>query len=253
MKDVPARAPRETRLLVLSKIRAILDCFTIEEPTLTLATIRARCGLPPSTCQRLVQNLVREGFLERERGGYRIGFAVARWAAAVTRGIDLVEASRPFLTTLRDQTLETAILFLRSGHRRTVAASVTPTRAISRVLEVGLTMPLHLGSAGKVFLAFDDLAMKDVLAQDPTLTISPAELDEIRHQGWCATFEERENEVSSVSAPVFDYKGEICAVIGIVAPVSRLNPETLGNEYVHPVSSSARMLSAYLGWPGSDS
>ena len=52
-------------ILVLRKIRQILECFTIQRPELTLQEIVKATGLPQSTCQRLVHNLVREEFLDR--------------------------------------------------------------------------------------------------------------------------------------------------------------------------------------------
>ena len=48
-------------VLVLHKVAQILDCFSIEAPEPTLQQLVQRTGLPSSTCQRLVQNMVREG------------------------------------------------------------------------------------------------------------------------------------------------------------------------------------------------
>lgn len=235
------------RILVLGKIRSIMDCFTVEEPTLSLTAIRKRAGLPESTTQRLVQNLVREGFLDRDGSGFRVGLSVARWAIQATQGLDVIQASRPLLRTLREETQESSVLYVRWRQYRTVVATARSPRAISRVLEVGTVMPMHLGSAGKVFLAFDEFAMQDLLDADPDSEVSPEELELIREQGWCATFEEREPEVASVSAPVFDHQGNVCAVVGIVAPYSRLNESTAEPGYTGPVIDIAARISAELG------
>lgn len=68
-------------LLVLHKVAEILDCFSVAEPEPTLQQIIRQTGLPSSTCQRLVQNMVREGFLDRDGDQYRIGIGMVRWAA----------------------------------------------------------------------------------------------------------------------------------------------------------------------------
>ncbi|WP_162899174.1 hypothetical protein [Mycobacterium shigaense] len=39
-------------LLVLAKIRGIMDAFTLSEPELTLGAMRARTGYPTSTVQQ---------------------------------------------------------------------------------------------------------------------------------------------------------------------------------------------------------
>lgn len=235
-------------ILVLGKIRSIMDGFTVAEPTLSLTAIRNRSGLPESTTQRLVHNLVREGFLDRDGSGYRIGLTVARWAIQATQGLDVIQAARPLLQQLREETQESSVLYVRWRQYRTVVATARSPRAISRVLEVGTVMPMHLGSAGKVFLAFDEFAMQELLDADPHSTVSQEELQLIREQGWCATFEEREPEVASVSAPVFDHQGNVCAVVGIVAPFSRLNQSTADPGYTSPVVDVAARISAQLGY-----
>ncbi|TFD58930.1 IclR family transcriptional regulator [Cryobacterium suzukii] len=236
------------RILVLGKIRQIMDCFTVEEPTLSLSAIRQRAGLPESTTQRLVQNLVSEGFLDRDGSGYRIGLGVARWAINATQGLDVIQASRPMLQTLREQTQESSVLYVRWRQYRTVVATARSPRAISRVLEVGTVMPLHLGSAGKVFLAFDEFARQELLTVAPEEALPAELLDQIRIQGWASSFEEREPEVASVSSPVFDHHGNVVAVVGIVAPFSRLNEATAVPGYTVPVVEAAALISAALGF-----
>jgi len=48
---------------VLGKIRQIIEVFAPDRPELTFLEIRKATGLPASTCQRLVANMVAEQFL----------------------------------------------------------------------------------------------------------------------------------------------------------------------------------------------
>lgn len=77
--------PKTTRnggnLLVLAKIRDILDAFTLTRPEMTLTEIRDATGFPSSTVQRLVTNMVAQGFLDRNGDRIRIGMRMAFWAA----------------------------------------------------------------------------------------------------------------------------------------------------------------------------
>ncbi|MGO3647687.1 MAG: helix-turn-helix domain-containing protein [Candidatus Corynebacterium faecigallinarum] len=66
-------------LLVLGKITATLDAFTLYGPVLNLADIRDRTDLPASTVQRLVANLVDQEFQDRIEDGYRVGVRMAHW------------------------------------------------------------------------------------------------------------------------------------------------------------------------------
>jgi IclR family acetate operon transcriptional repressor len=141
-------------ILVLQKVRQILECFTVATPSMSLQQITRATGLPPSTCQRLVHNLVREGFLDRDEDRYRIGLALVRWSAPGTLGLDLVQLTRPVLQALRDETGETALLYVRDGAYRTVVGLAETHNVVMRMFMVGMVMALHAGSAGKVFMAF---------------------------------------------------------------------------------------------------
>jgi IclR family acetate operon transcriptional repressor len=247
-------------VLVLRKITDILSSFTIEGPELTLQQITRATGLPPSTCQRLVQNMVHEGFLDRDEDTYRIGLGLVRWAAPGSFGLDLVRLTRPVLQQLRDETGETACLYVRDGAFRTVVALAESRHPVIRLFVVGMVMPVHAGSAGKVFMAWDRLARQDAVSHGLTrLTPSTvvdideltAQLAAIRANGYADSFEERDLGASSISAPVFGVTGELAAVVGVGAPIQRLGRAEVGR-LAPAVVTAAAQASQRLGHrPGS--
>jgi DNA-binding IclR family transcriptional regulator len=217
--------------LVLHKITKILNCFTVEAPDPTLQDLIRSTGLPSSTCQRLVQDLVYEGFLERDGDRYRIGIALVRWATPGTLGLDVVRLLKPVLQRLRDETGETACLYVRDGVFRTVVAVAETRHVVMRPFMVGMVMPIHAGAPGKVFLAFDPAARRDLegaeLASFTPLT--PASLEELdrqvavaRERGFYAAFGERHADVGSIAAPVFDHAGDLAVVVGLGFPTQRV-------------------------------
>lgn len=220
-------------VLVLRKITQILRSFSVDQPELTLQQIIRTTGLPASTCQRLVRNLVVEGFLDREDDHYRIGLDFVQWAAPGTFGLDLVRLTRPALQALRDRTGETACLYVRHGPYRTVVSLAESRHPVIRLFVVGMVMPLHAGSAGKVLLSWDPTARQEAVRHglgkftDHTVV----DIDEltqqlaaIRRAGFSATFEERDAGAASISAPVFGLNGELVAALGIGAPLQRVSP-----------------------------
>lgn len=246
-------------ILVLQKFRQVLECFTITEPCLTLQQITRKTGLPGSTCQRLVHNLVREGFLDRDEDGYRIGLGLVRWAAPGTFGLDMVRLTRPALQDLRDATGETACLYVRDGAYRTVVSIADTHHVVMRLFMVGMVMALHAGSAGKVFMAYDPLARSAAVSHGLSrhtartivdIDLLDQQLEEIRKLGYAASFEERDLGAASVSAPVFGLTGELVAVLGVGAPTQRLTPSDVGT--VAPkVVAAAEDASRRLGYrPG---
>ncbi|MBN9129158.1 MAG: IclR family transcriptional regulator [Paenarthrobacter ureafaciens] len=220
-------------LLVLHKVAEILNCFSVAEPEPTLQQIIRRTGLPSSTCQRLVQNMVREGFLDREGDRYRIGIGMVRWAAPGTLGLDLVKLVKPVLQQLRDETGETACLYVRDGAFRTVVAVAETRHVVIRPFMVGMVMPLHAGAPGKIFLAHDPDAWSS-LSESQMSPFTPAtpvsfdilrkQADEAKEQGFFAAFGERNEDVGSVAAPVFDHAGRLAGVLGLGFPTQRVTP-----------------------------
>ena len=241
-------------VLVLDKVRQVLEAFTGEAPQLTLAEIRRATGLPPTTCARLVQNLVAGGLLVRDGDRYRVGVTVLRWSAAALRALDLVPVVTPVIERLRDATGESAAVFVRQGAARTCVA-VAPTRhRVIWQLHVGLSTPLHVGSGGRALLAFDDAAAAAVLAADRVSftpnTITGARalrsaLAETRRSGVAVSHEELDREVGGVSAPVFG-PGGVVAALGVAGPAQRFGEADVAR-YVPAVLASASAASSLMG------
>jgi DNA-binding IclR family transcriptional regulator len=249
-------ASGSTPLLVLRKVTQILDCFSVESPEPTLQQIARGTGLPSSTCQRLVQNMVREGFLDRDGDRYRIGMRLVQWSTPGTIGLDIVRAVRPILQQLRDETGETACLYMRDGAHRTVVAVAETRHVVMRPFHVGQVMPIHAGAPGKIFLAFDPEAREalqhtELTRFTPETPLSWEELDrqaeQAPPQGFFAAFGERNSDVGSISAPVFDYTGELAAVLGVGFPTQRVGPADV--ERLGPaVARAAREASEAMGY-----
>lgn len=218
-------------LLVLGKIGAILDAFDLATPERSLADLRAATGLPASTVQRLAANLVEHGFLDRRGDRLRIGMRLATWSASAFEGLDVGELVQPVLAGLRDETGETACLSTSSGAWRVCVAVAESRHHLRQVVELGEVVPVHVGSPGRVLLAWDDALAEQVLAAplapmtsstlvDPDLLRS--ELDAVRASGWATTAGERAPGVRSVSAPVLRRGGAVFGALSVIAPESRL-------------------------------
>lgn len=245
-----ARAGSRHRLLVLGKITEILDAFTPARPVLTLGGIQRATGMPTSTVQRLVASMVAEGLLDRAGDGIRIGVRMAYWAAPATQGVDVLDLVQPVLRSLRDETGETACLFrAEQGQRVCVALAETP-HALRREMYVGKLMPLHVGAAGRVILAWRPDLAEQVLAgplealTDESITdpgALRAAIARTRRDGVAVTVGEREDGASGLAAPVFDSAAELVGALAVVGPRLRL-PRERCEEWVDTVVAHAEQL-----------
>lgn len=244
-------------ILVLRKVSQILDCFTPDNPEPTLQQLARATGLPSSTCQRLVQNMVREGYLDRDGDRYRIGIRMVRWASTGTSGMDLVQLVKPILQNLRDETGETACLYVRDGAFRTIVAVAETRHVVIRPFAVGMVMPIHAGAPDKIFLAYDSRAREALVESQLTkftpstpdsLAVLDQQVAEARNQGYFAAFGERHGDVGSIAAPVFRHTGELAAVLGLGFPTQRVGATDVGR--LGPiVKDAADQASHALGRP----
>jgi DNA-binding IclR family transcriptional regulator len=224
-----------TNVGVLDKSVAILAALAERGP-LSLAGLVEATGLSRPTAHRLAAALEAHRLVGRDGGGrYRLGLRLLGWAGAMSAEVGLVEAARPVLEALRDETGESAQLFVRDGDSRLcVAASERPS-GLRDTVPVGAVLPIDRGSGGKVLLAYDVAGG----AAGP-------ELETIRRRGWAVSVAEREEGVCSVSAPVLDSAGRIHAALGVSGPINRLGrqPQKL---LAAPVIAAARELERRAG------
>lgn len=244
-----------TPLLVLRKITSILEAFSLARPELSLAEIRAATGMPHSTVQRLVTNMVQEGILDRHGDTFRIGLRMAHWSAPATQGLDYLELLAPVLRRLRDQLGETVCIFRESRRSRVCVALAETRHMLRRAVQVGSIMPLHVGSAGRVLLAWNpELAEKiyssglDPLTEQ-TITDAVdlnAAVKRTRADGFAITIGERVTGASGLSAPIFGPQAELYGALSIMGPTFRM-PLEVCMSWVEPLLAAAEEATRMIG------
>ncbi len=242
-------------VLVLRKTIAIMRAFSHEHPELTLPELRNLTGLPTTTCQRIVANLVAEQVLERSGDRLRIGRSVLEWAAVAKHGTPMNRALSPILHELRDETNETALAFIPEGRFRVCVEVVPTTLPVRAQTYVGHAAPLHIGAAGKALLAFDndrfESMQKEELEKVTEQTIADhsqleAEIRKVRKLGYAISAEEGSTGLAAVAAPVFEAGGAVVASIALSVPLQRGTRQRL-RELVPFVMSAAAQVSDSLG------
>jgi DNA-binding IclR family transcriptional regulator len=195
---------------VLDKAVSVLDA--VEGRPRTLAGLVEATGLSRATAHRLAVALEAHRLLARDTAGrFVLGPRLT--------GLDLPALARPALEALRDATGESAQLYVRRGDRRLCVLSLESPHGLRTIVPVGMSLPLDVGSAGKV-LRGD--------AGD-----------------WAQSVEERERGVASVSAPVCDGSGEVVAAVSVSGHIERTTREP-GRRYAGAVLEAAAKVSAAL-------
>ena len=192
---------------VLDKAVSVLNA--VEGRPLSLAGLVDATGLSRATAHRLALALQVHGLLGRDAAGrFTLGPRLT--------GLDLPALARPALEALRDATGESTQLYVRRGDRRLCVASLESPHGLRTIVPVGMSLPLDVGSAGKI------------------LSGDPDTLD----RGWAQSVEERERGVASVSAPVRGATGEVVAAVSVSGPIERTS-RAPGRRYAAAVVEAA--------------
>jgi DNA-binding IclR family transcriptional regulator len=151
------RPPSVSGAQTLLRALDILECFTTDGGSLTLAEISRSVGLTTPTTHRLLRALTVRGMVVDDGNRhYSLGPTVMRLASAVMyRANDLITIGTPALERLREETGETVSLHTILGEERVCVAEFVSPEPIHMESGVSHVYPLYAGAAGKVLIAWD--------------------------------------------------------------------------------------------------
>lgn len=244
---------------VIDRVVAILGTLAAGGAApMQLADVARDTGLSRSTAHRLLSSLEQHGLCERFEGGrYQLGLRLFELGSIVLRRLDLRERGRPELDRLARETDLTAFLCLRDRDRAVCIERVDGRFAHSLALQLGGSLPLHLGAAPRVLLAFAPPAeieryLKQAAAgaygpdADPALI--RAELEQVRARGWSLSDGDVNHGAAAIGAPIVDHRGELAAAVSI----SGLRPHVMGERMEELAATVVRVgvaISHRLGLP----
>jgi DNA-binding IclR family transcriptional regulator len=244
---------------------AILKSFSVDEPELGVGELSRRLGLAKSTVFRLLATLEAGGLVAKnpQTGLYRLGVDLIGLADSVTGYANLRHVARPHLRDLAYTLQETVSLsILDRNDAVNVEQIVPPGRLVMRVGWVGRRMPVHAVSAGRAIIAFlPEEEVARLLGDGHLEALTPhtitdpqrlrAELARVREQGYATAFEELEEGLNALAAPVRNHEGRVIASVSVSGPAYRLTRERV-REVAPLVIQTADRISREMGFVAGD-
>lgn len=242
---------------------AILKAFSAEEPELGVGELSRRLHLAKSTVFRLLSTLEAGGLVVQnpETDRYRLGVDLVGLADNVMIFANVRRVARPHLGNLASKLRETVSLTILDGAEAiNVEQFVPPGRLVVRVGWVGRRMPVHAVSSGRAIIAFlPEERLASLLAGELESLTSHTktdpgavrvELARVRERGYATAFEELEEGMNAVSAPVRNHEGNVIASVSVSGPASRLTPEHVA-QIAPDVIRTADEISREIGYRSS--
>ena len=206
---------------VLDKVVSILRIAG--EGPVSFRDLCERTGISRATAHRLAQGMEVVGLLRRgDDGAYTPGLALIGLGRAALEAFPLTTVAAPVLRRLRDDTGESAQLFVVEEEDRLCVAAVDSGHELRTIVAVGARLPMDVGSAGRALRG------------------------EVGPRGWVESVGERAPGVASVSAPVHSADGRILAAVSVSGPIERVS-RAPGRRFGASVARAAVEVGSALG------
>lgn len=236
-QTVSNKSDKLSNMQLVERVFAVLRVIAANPESAGVTHIAHQTGLPKSTVSRICSTLEQLEMVERLPArepagrGFKIGRGLLALAANAPLAENLAAIVRPYLQALQEAVGETVALTLPDGDSAYVVLQLTSQQAIQVRDWTGIRLPLYLQSTGRIFLAERspdalDRYLASSLVPYTAKTICDPEqlrrvLAQVRTQGYAWVFEEFEEGLTAMAAPVRDATGSVVAAVNVFGPTFR--------------------------------
>lgn len=244
---------------VLARATAIFEVLAEGTEPASVGEVASKLNLATSTVHRLLNELVRIGWVERApMRRYRTSVEFYRLSAAAARSIPGVTVSRQFLLDIVRQVDETCLfaMVMRSKLAMMIAEKVDPTQPLQYRFQMQQPRSLIWGAPARAILsALSDEEVNTAIATAPnSLEGKPPpsasqmlhEVSGIRGRGYCITRGQILEWAVSLASPVYGADQGVVGAIALIVPEMRFR-DASETAYAKLITSQARRLSIALG------
>lgn len=246
----------------VAKSLDLLNVVSLEPNGIGLNDLCRKLGANKSPVSRILAALKNRGAIvqDPETKKYRLGYALLELASRVLEGPGFHDLIRYDLPVLARTTGETAHLGVLDGYDVLFVGQAQSTDPIRMYARLGLRVPSHCTSMGKVLLAALPEPVRETYyrtyefrAFTPHTILTPEglreELAHVSFQGYAVDNEEHRLGVRCVGAPIRDALGNVVGAVSISGPAFRMTDERIP-ELSKAVRDTATSMSHQLGSKG---
>ena len=253
--------PKDTKKVnSIEKALEIMLKFQDIKPSWGIRELSTSLGFSPATVQRILQVLKSYEFVRQDpqTRQYFVGNIFYRFLENLNSSNNLSRIGRRFMEEVALTTLETVHLNIIQEKTRICVDSIESPQVLKAGMPIGNQSPLYAGASAKCLLAFCEEGFKTDYFKTTTLEpvtdntiIQPdklnKELKKIKKQGYALSLGERTPGLGSLSAPVFNYKGQILASLSLAIPEIRFIQEDHLSNCIHILTGAAKSFSTAMG------
>ncbi|MFW6022555.1 MAG: IclR family transcriptional regulator [Halanaerobiaceae bacterium] len=245
-------------------VKSVVKAFKIFEELvenntpMTLSSVSNSLDINISTVHRLINTLVKLGYVEQNKEGlYKIGINAYNIADIIANDFDLKKIVHPYLKKIVNACNETCNLVALENHHVVYLDQIESTNMVRMFAREGSRGAAYCTGSGKALLAnLDDKTLENYLDKvelkkftENTITdkvILKKELQKIKAQGYALDLEEKERGVRCVAAPLFNKDKKLVAAISVSGPCARITEEYLYDTLIPLVLNTAAKVNKEL-------
>lgn len=229
MEEYKDRAPAVT-----AATRIIKYMSEVHE-AVTLADISTGTRINKNMISRVLSVLIEEGWVlfDNEIGKFSLSLQLFRLGSAALAKKTLSACAGTYLKRLSDLTHECIQLAVLHNNSAVYIAQIESKNVAGVKGQIGGSYSLDTSSHGKILKAF--------ILKDPAMAAE-------RAAGYALDNEEYTRGVICLSAPVYDYTGDVIAAMGIASLTVNHTLEEMTEKYLDILLREAGALSRELGY-----
>ncbi len=245
-------------------VKSVIKSFTIFEELvangspMTLSSISNKLDINISTVHRLINTLVKLGYVEQnEKGLYKIGINAYNIADIIIEDFNLKKVVHPYLKEIVDICNETCNLVALENNQVVYLDQIESTNMVRMFAKEGSRGEAYCTGSGKALLA--NLEENQILEYIKTIKLENftkntitkpenliKELKTIKKQGYALDLEEKEIGVRCVAAPLFDGNHRLMGAISVSGPCTRITEDYLKSSLIPLVRDKAKQITSLL-------
>jgi IclR family acetate operon transcriptional repressor len=216
----------------VARVVAVMRVMAEAAAPIGIRDLEAALGLPKSTCHRLLELLIEQGFVERADDGrrYVIGIEWYRLSSLTAERHSITDVAAPLLARLTQAADETAILGLHIPMRHVLifGAKSDSAQPLRYHLDLNVPMPLVWGATSHAVLAYlepDQIEAAFAAAVPSPVGAIPfdraaleARLEKVRRLGYATSAGEKLAGARGIAVPFFIRPGVVKGCVAYTMP-----------------------------------
>lgn len=244
-------------MLSLARGLQVLQAFSDQRRSLTIAQLSHRTGIPRASVRRCLHTLMSLGYAEADGNNFSLKPKVLSLGYSYLSSTPLTVSAHPYLNQISRSLNESCSLAVLQEDEVLYVGRSAASRIMSVSLTTGSRLPAYCTALGRTLLAHlappeldAYLERVPLKAMTERTVVNPERLrdilDGIRADGYAIVEEELEIGLRSIAVPVRGASGNVLAALNIGAHAARVSKRKMQEEFLPALLQGAQDLSILL-------